>query len=218
MLPLTIEPFILGPWQTNCYVLHQGAGTAERSAPCWIIDAGFDPHELIQFIHRQHLEPQSVLLTHAHVDHIAGLEEIRGHWPTLPILIHEMESAFLGDPTLNLSSFIALPLHAPEPTGTLRHKENLTLAGKTWEVRHTPGHSPGGITLYQPEEGTAFVGDTLFNQSIGRSDFPTSDPAALMRSIREQLLSLPDATRVLPGHGFETTIGAERRSNPYIQG
>jgi len=216
---LHIETFILGDWQTNCYVLHAKPVVADATlpTPCWIVDAGFEPHKLIQYIKRNNLAPRAVLLTHAHIDHIAGLPDIRRHWPDLPILIHEDETAFLTDPMLNLSAFLPEPLVVPEATATFKHGDTLEVAGLACLIRHTPGHSPGGATLYFQSESTAFVGDTLFRDSVGRSDFPTSDQAALFRSISEQLLTLPDDTRVLPGHGPATTIGRERRSNPFLR-
>ncbi|HEX7010211.1 MAG TPA: MBL fold metallo-hydrolase, partial [Phycisphaeraceae bacterium] len=131
--------------------------------------------------------------------------------------IHEAERAFLSDAALNLSIVLPEPVVAPEPTATFRHGDRLELDGLVFEVRHTPGHSPGGACFYQTEHGVAFVGDALFAGSIGRYDFPTSDGPTLFRSIREQLLTLPDATRILPGHGPATTIGRERRTNPYLR-
>jgi len=214
---LHIETFILGDWQTNCYVLHaKPAADSTSPTPCWIIDASFEPFKLIQYIKRSNLAPQAVWLTHAHVDHIAGLPDLRRHWPDIPILIHRAEREFLTDPMLNLSAFLPEPMVVPEATGTFAHGDILDAAGLKCEVRHTPGHSPGGVTFYFKSESVAIVGDTLFKDSVGRTDFPTSDQDAMFRSIREQLLSMLDDTRVLPGHGPATTIGRERRSNPFL--
>ncbi len=224
-LKLIIRKFELGEWMTNCYVIHvegQGANGAGEGAatdaaqPCWIIDAGFEPYRLAAYIRERGLVPQAILLTHAHLDHIAGLSDLREKWPDLPILIHREEEAFLTDPMLNLSVVLEEPLVCPPATGFLEHGQALNIAGLRCEVRHTPGHSPGGVTFYFPQQGVAFVGDTLFAGSVGRTDFPTSDHELLFESIRKQLLTLPDDTRVLPGHGPETTIGRERRSNPYL--
>lgn len=211
--PLHVETFCLGDWQTNCYVLHTQTGRA-----CWIIDAGYDPDPIARYIRSHHLQPQHVLLTHAHVDHIAGLHELRSHWPELPILVHEAERDFLTDVALNLSIVLPDPVVAPDATGTLRHGQKLALDGYVFEVRHTPGHSPGGISLYQPDSRIVLVGDALFAGSVGRTDFPTSDPDTLAQSIRTQLYSLPDDTTVFPGHGPTTTIGHERRHNPFVTG
>ncbi len=209
---LEIAGFCLGPWRTNCYIVWQ-----RGFKRCWIVDASFDPEPMIEMIEERGLEPEMLVLTHAHVDHIAGVREMRSRWPSLPIAIHEAETKFLSDPKLNLSAVLPLPITAPAADRLLHHGDVLQLGDVKFEVRHTPGHSPGGICLYDAEHGLAIVGDTLFEDSIGRSDFPTSNGNQLMRSIHEQLLTLPDETRVLPGHGGATTIGRERAENPFLQ-
>jgi hydroxyacylglutathione hydrolase len=234
---LTIKTFALGPWMTNCYVIHAlPARPSGRSGPartsagegssavgggrgCWIVDAGFNPGPMLRYIEEHHLEPKQVILTHAHLDHIAGLSEIAASFPGVEILVHSAEKDFLEDPELNLSAAMDedQQVVAPAPTGVLEHGQKLTIADVVFEVRHTPGHSPGGISLIQMQAGVAFVGDVLFAGSVGRSDFPTSDPDVLVRSIQTQLFTLPDTTRVLPGHGPPTTIGQEKRSNPYVR-
>lgn len=215
MSKLHIESFALGDWMTNCYVLH--LQDAAKDAPCWIVDVGYEPGPMIDYIKAHGLAPRQVVLTHAHPDHIGGLDDIRGQWPDLPILIHPAEKDWLTDPGLNLSVFLAEPLVAPEATGTIEPGDELTFEGFSFDIRHTPGHSPGGISLYQAESKVVLVGDALFAQSIGRTDFPSSDGSLLIRSIGEQLLTLPDETQVLPGHGSSTSIGAERRDNPFLQ-
>ncbi len=200
---------------TNCYVVHPAAQRPDR--PCWIVDAGFDPEPMIRYIQQHKLTPSQVVLTHAHVDHIAGLETIRQHWPDLPIVIHEAEREFPADPALNLSIALTEPVVAPPPTGLLQHGQKLELDGLAFEVRHTPGHSPGGVSLYQPDAAVVLVGDALFAGGIGRFDFPTSDEETLLQGIRTQLYTLPDTTRVLSGHGPPTTIGHERAHNPYVR-
>ncbi len=214
---LDIQTFALGEWQTNCYVVHPHAPRNVRGTPCWIIDAGFEPGQLIRYIQDQGLQAVQVVLTHAHVDHIAGLHAIRGAFPDIPILIHEAEAEFLTEPMLNLSIVLDEPVIAPSATGMLEAGKNIYLDNLRFEVRATPGHSPGGISLYQPDEGVVFPGDALFAGSVGRVDFPTSNGPTLLQSIRQQLLTLPDATRVSPGHGPPTTIGAERASNPFLR-
>jgi len=209
--PLQIHTHTLGPWQTNCYVVHRS-----RGSDCWIIDAGFEPEPMIAAIREQGLRPVRLILTHAHLDHIAGVNEVRAAWPDLPIDLHEAERDFPTDPELNLAAWAGLAITAPPADRLLAGGEHLELDGMTFEVRHTPGHSPGGITLYNPEQAAAIVGDTLFAGGIGRYDFPTSDGPTLMRSIGEQLLTLPDETAVHPGHGPATTLGRERQSNPFL--
>lgn len=207
--PLNIQTFTLGQWQTNCFVLSVGKS-------CWIVDAGFEPDVLLDAIDSQGLRVERVVLTHAHLDHIAGLHAVRHRYPDVPLLVHADEEDFLTDTRLNLSAAIIDPVVAPEATQLLQHGEKLELNGVVFDIRHTPGHSPGGISLIQADNDVAIVGDTLFAGSIGRFDFPTSDGPRLMQSIAEQLMTLPDKTRVLPGHGPETTIGQERVTNPYL--
>lgn len=207
--PLTIHAFCLGQWQTNCYVLSVGSS-------CWLVDAGFEPGEMLDALEERGLKLEKVVLTHAHLDHIAGLHDVRHRYPDVPILIHGDEEAFLTDTRLNLSASFVQPIVAPEAAGLLKDGDRLELGGLGFDVMHTPGHSPGGVTLFNPDHGVALVGDTLFAGSIGRFDFPTSDGPALMQSIQDKLMALPDETRVLPGHGPETSIGRERASNPYL--
>lgn len=206
-----VRGFVLGPWETNCYVV-----TARETDACWIVDAGFDPGPMIDHIKAQRLKPERILLTHAHVDHIAGVREILKALGDVPIWNHEAERAFLNDPTLNLSAFVEMSITTPDPSGALEDGQELSLGDTQWRVLHTPGHSPGGIVLYHEAGELAIVGDTLFAGSIGRSDFPTSNQSALFDSIRTKILTLPDDTTVYPGHGESTTVGRERVSNPFV--
>ena len=217
---LAVHAFVLGPFETNCYVIvNAGVMNSGRSeeAPCWIADAGFDPAEMVEFLQSQRLRPEAVVLTHAHADHIAGLFEIRRAFPKVPIWIHEAEREWLTDPIKNLSGLVGMPVEGPTPDRLLQDGEELTLCGERWRVLHTPGHSPGGISLVHSASGQALVGDTLFAGSVGRSDFPGSDPEVLTASIRGRLYQLPDETKVYPGHGPPTTIGREKRTNPYVR-
>lgn len=210
---IKVEAFVLGPWETNCYVI-----TCGGSDDCWIVDAGIEPDELIEHVRRAGLTPRAILLTHAHLDHIAGLSALRRAFPRVPVLVHPLEREWLTDAVLNLSAMIGAPVREDPPDGELNDSQQLTLGGSRWIVRHTPGHSPGGVTLYCADAGAAIVGDSLFNGSIGRTDFPGSDHATLVDSIRRVLYSLPPETRVYPGHGPPTTVGREMKSNPFVRG
>lgn len=213
---LDIATFTLGDYQTNCYVVSDAA-----SKDCWFVDAGDGPADMIAYVKEAGLTPKAVVLTHAHVDHIAGLAEVLAAFPGLEVMIHEDEWGFPEDATKNLSVFLASPVEAPPATRKLTHGETLTLGGLSFEVRHTPGHSPGGISLVQAEDGleagVVLVGDALFAGAIGRFDFPTSDGRALIAGIHRELMTLPDEYRVLSGHGPATTVGAERAGNPYLR-
>jgi glyoxylase-like metal-dependent hydrolase (beta-lactamase superfamily II) len=202
----------LGPFETNCYVVC-GAGTDA----CWIIDPGLDPSEVIEAILAEHLRPEAIVLTHAHLDHVAGIPAVLRAFPGVEILGHAAEREWPQSPMLNLSESYGIPIAVPGATRFIGEGDSLTLGEDTWRVLHTPGHSPGGLTFVNDAARVAIVGDTLFAGSIGRSDFPGSDEQQLHRSIREKLYTLADETRVLPGHGPVTTIGREKRSNPYVR-
>jgi hydroxyacylglutathione hydrolase len=182
------------------------------------VDASFEPEPMIEFVRSSGMTPQALILTHTHVDHIAGVRTVLAAFPGLPLLVHPAEEKWLWDPMLNLSAMSGLPVTTPEPTGLMNEGDELVLGDTTWRVLHTPGHSPGGITLYHANSGTAIVGDSLFSGSIGRTDLPGGDHATLERSIKQKLYTLPEHVRVYPGHGPDTTIGRERRSNPYVRG
>ena len=212
-MSLRLQAFELGRCATNAYVVAPPVGAGEG---CWIVDPGEGPEPLLRFLERSGLRPEAIVCTHAHADHIAGIDQVRSRLGDLPVLAHPAESGWFADPMLNLSQFIGEPVSVSGPTGRLEDGQSLQLGPLVWRVLHTPGHSPGSVTLWCPQERVALVGDTLFHDSIGRIDFPTSDPEAMRDSLHRVLLGLPDDTRVHPGHGPDTTIGRERRSNPFL--
>lgn len=212
-MPPTITTFSPGPYATNCYVV-------ESENHAIIIDAGFEPQDMIDFVKSRVSEGvvlDALVLTHAHVDHIAGVTDVRRAFKGVPVLIHQAERDWLSDASLNLSMFSGLPISGPGPDRLLHHNDTLAVGECSFQILHTPGHSPGSVTLYNRANNVAFVGDALFAGSIGRTDFPGCSMEQLAASITQRLYTLPDDTRVLPGHGPNTTIGREARSNPFVR-
>ncbi|MFO0833268.1 MAG: MBL fold metallo-hydrolase [Phycisphaerales bacterium] len=209
----TIARFELGPFMTNCYVV-----STPGSSDCWIVDASFEPREMIEHVRARGLHPVAVVLTHAHVDHIAGLDDVTRAFPGVPVMIHSAERDWLTDPELNLSAGYGMPVSFRPPDAVLGEGDTLKLGRDAWRVLHTPGHSPGSIALVL--EGAlhvALTGDALFAGSIGRTDLPGCSFEQLALSIRTKLYTLPEDTLICPGHGPTTTIGRERRSNPFVR-
>ena len=190
-----------------------------QGGPCWIIDPGLPPQasQIVEHVREQKLEPKAIVLTHAHADHIAGIDEVREAIGEIPVYLAKEEWAALKDPMENLSGMMGpgFATRVEDPLD-LAPGTTMELDGTSWDVLDTSGHSPGGRTLYCAELGIAIVGDALFAGSVGRVDFPHSNGEQLMRNLHDKLMTLPDDTRVLSGHGPETTIGHEKKTNPFI--
>jgi len=212
---MIIEQLIVGPFETNCYVLRQSA-IGGSIKDCVIIDAGIEPAPLVDYLQRNQLNPVAVLLTHGHIDHTAGLDDLRANWPNIKIYIHSLDEPMLAGKN-NLWEIGQQPFSKKKADALLEDGQAVELAGIRFKVLHTPGHTPGGICLYSSDEQTAFVGDTLFAGSVGRTDFPGGNTRQLLNSIKEKLLNLPGGTKVFPGHGPATTIAKEKKLNPFLQ-
>lgn len=208
---MQVESFVLGPVMTNCYLVYKEKGGAGL-----VIDPGSDPGEVVERIRELDLEIEAVLLTHAHFDHIGGVEEVRKATGA-PVYIHWEEADWLSDPERNGSALFPVEAVRCRPAEkVLEGGEKLTLLGETFTVAHTPGHSPGSVSFHT---GTlVFSGDVLFAGSIGRTDLPGGDYNTLMRSIHKTLMEFPGETVVYSGHGPVTTIGREQDTNPYVTG
>ena len=207
---LQVETFTLGPLATNAYVLSIGDGKVI------VIDPGMEPGELLKALDEKKLSVEAILLTHTHFDHIGGVEAIRRR-DNCPVYVHAQEADWLTDPELNGSTMwpdICEPV-STDPAEQIIHEEGaLTVSGLTFQVMHTPGHSPGSVSFLCKEQ--LFSGDVLFKQSVGRTDLPGGSSMELYASIHEKLFKLPPETVVYPGHGPVTTIGEEERNNPYV--
>lgn len=205
---MILETVCVGPMQVNCYILASGQGR-----PAIIIDPGEQARKIKQALDKHSLSPAFIINTHGHYDHI-GADDKFG----VPVYIHAEDLALLKSPQLNLSGLFALPYEVKSRIQTLKDNQVIELEDIKLEVLHMPGHTPGGIALrlLNPADKIVFTGDTLFCQGIGRSDLAGGDEALLIKSIKEKLLTLADDTIIYPGHGPSSTIGEERRGNPYI--
>ena len=208
-MDIHLDIFTLGPLGTNCYLIRCGASAA-------VVDPGMGPDELLTFIERHHAEPQTVLLTHGHGDHIAGIAPLKKRYPSLRVICPAADAPMLVDAAKNLSSMFGLPLAIGPADELIQPGQNIQIGQSEWQVLDTSGHTPGGVSYYCQALDVAITGDALFAGSIGRTDVPDGDQDRLIANIRAQLLSLPDHTQVLPGHGPSTTIGQERIENPYL--
>lgn len=206
------EQIPLGPLQTNCYIL------ASSQKTCLIVDPGGEGQKLIKHIEKRHLKPQAILLTHAHFDHIGAVDDIRERYQ-IPVYLHEREAKWLTDPALNGSQSFVMGQIKADPADHLFSAEGkLSIGDFTFEVFETPGHSPGSVSFYFEQDGVVAAGDALFQGSIGRTDLREGNHEQLLKSIHDKLLTLPEDTQVLPGHGLTTTIGAEMDYNPFLNG
>lgn len=198
----------LTPFASNCYIL-----ACTETGEAAVVDPGEPDPWIKQVLRAENLTPKLIILTHGHVDHIGGVQWVQS-FTDAPVLIHPDDAPMLSDPERNGSLFFGPPVTAPGPDRYLSEAEPVTLGKLSLQVIHTPGHSPGGVSLYTP--GHLIAGDTLFAGSIGRTDLPGGDYATLIRSIREKLFVLPPETVVYPGHMGTTTIGDEALYNPFL--
>ena len=207
---MKIENFVLGPVGTNCYIV-SNEGTKE----CFLVDMAACPPELVSHIKNSGLTVKAVLLPHGHFDHIMGLDRFLEEFPA-PVYACAAEKELLESPQLNSSSGMLGQPYTFHGAQYVKDGDLLDIAGMKIQVIQTPGHTIGGCCYYIADEQTLFSGDTLFRASIGRTDLPTGSMGALVRSVKEKILVLPDETRVYPGHMEETTVGYEKKYNPFL--
>jgi glyoxylase-like metal-dependent hydrolase (beta-lactamase superfamily II) len=205
------EVLAVGPLQCNCSILGD-----ETSREAIVVDPGDELPRILHLLAKHQLTVKQIVVTHAHIDHIAGayrLREITGapvlyNQRDLPLVaMMDQQAAWVGTATPTVSA----------PDDSLEDGDTVAIVGLAAKVLHTPGHTEGSLCLYLPDHNILIAGDTLFAGSVGRTDLPGGHTGKLLASIRDRLLTLPDGTLVTPGHGEDTTIGVERRSNPFLQ-
>ena len=208
---MKVETFSGGPFQENGYL----ARCPETGAAI-VIDPGAWAPRLAERIQEEEMEIEAIVLTHAHLDHVEGIPAIRKVTPA-PIYLHPRDQPLYARAEDQAKAF-SIPFRGPlpPPDRALAHAQLFRFGNVELRVREAPGHAPGHVILVAQEEGLAFVGDVVFKGSIGRTDLPGGDFQQLLQSFREEVLTLPDETRLLTGHGPETTVGEERTGNPFL--
>lgn len=205
---MKILKYTTGNFEVNSYLVYP-----ENARQALLVDAGEEPEIILEEIRRLDLELVYLVNTHGHADHVAGnrlIIEATG----ASLLIHQADVPFLSNPILNLSNFVGMKVTSPPANRILQEGEVIALADLVFNVLHTPGHTPGHITLLSGNH--AFVGDVIFHGSVGRTDFPGSSGEQLITSIHNRIYTLPDDTILYPGHGPVTRVGDEKYSNPFV--
>ena len=205
---MKIEKFVTGIISTNCYIV-----TNEETKETVIVDPANLSKAMIGYIEEEELVIKAILLTHAHFDHMLAADDIRKAYGC-KVYVHMDDERMLNDPFLNLSGPMGTEQTGISADHLLRDGDVLHFLNREWKVMATPGHTAGSVCYYLPEEKVLFSGDTLFAESLGRTDLPTGSMSAIVRSIAEKLLVLPEDIMVYPGHGDATTIGYEKQYNP----
>lgn len=204
---LNIKTLVVGPLQTNCYLV-----TPKNNKQTIIIDPGWEAQRIINKIKENQLEPIAIVCTHTHVDHIGAANHLEKHLQT-PVYAHPAEKPLLNT-HIKMGAAIGLKTNPPKNLVDITEKQKIELGEEKLEVLHTPGHTPGSITLHT--KNIAFVGDTLFQGSIGRTDFPGGSHTQLITTIKTKILTLGENTQIYPGHGLKTTIAKEKSYNPFL--
>jgi len=206
---ILIETISVGPLETNCYVVAAGEGK-----PAAVIDPGDDVDKILQAVNSRNLKVTHIINTHGHYDHI-GADSALATATGAKIYIHSLDANILSDSQSNLSLFLGSDFKMNDETVKISDGDELDIGGLRLKIIHTPGHTPGGISL--STDNVIFVGDLIFSGSVGRTDLKGGDFDALMASISKIALNNPDSAKIYPGHGPSTTIGTEKENNPYIK-
>ncbi|MGP4072477.1 MBL fold metallo-hydrolase [Piscibacillus sp. B03] len=207
---MNIKHFELGLLGTNCYII-------ESDKKALVIDPGGDYNILDQHFIEQDIKPIAILLTHAHFDHIGAVDPLRKNYD-IPVYMHSEEKEWLTNPSFNGSKLFGVgEIYSTEPAEFYLEEGFFEIDSFSFDVFHTPGHSPGSISFWFKEDSTLVAGDTLFNGSIGRTDLPFGQHDQLIKNIKNKILTLPANSVVYPGHGPSTTIEKEKNHNPFLQ-
>ncbi|TAN36124.1 MAG: MBL fold metallo-hydrolase [Verrucomicrobia bacterium] len=204
-----IETISVGPYEVNCYVLHN------HGAEAVVIDPGSEPEKILKYSRINRLTPVAYLLTHGHQDHLSALTAMLEAYPA-PVLMHAEEQRWAFTNRNLIPPFYMTPTATPATLRAVTDGNELPIAGMNFRVIFTPGHTPGGVCYFAPDDQALFCGDTLFRGSAGRTDLPGGNGRVLAQSLK-RLKQLPPDTRVFPGHGETTTIGAEQRGNIFFR-
>lgn len=201
---------VLGPIETNCYIVYDS-----ETLDAMVVDPAWDYDRINKNLEAHKLNLKLIFLTHGHADHIGALQELRQR-KNVPVYVGAGDADLISNSKNNLSMFIGRPVECTSPDRIAHDGDEIHVGGLTFHVLETPGHTPGGLSLYG--EGVVFSGDTLFLYSVGRTDLYGGSMEELLTSLKTKLMTLPDDTIVLPGHGPATQIGRERQNNPYLDG
>ena len=210
---MQIKTLILGLYENNCYIVRKN----ETAKDCIVIDTALNATGILDYLKENDLNPVAIVLTHGHMDHIFGVRSLRENYPKIQIYIHKLDAHMLTDGQANLSMLSGTIFKTEAAEHIFDEPDILKLAGIELQVLHTPGHTPGGVCFYNKQANILFSGDTLFADSVGRTDFPNGSMQQLIDGIKTKLMILPEETMVLPGHGPQTTIGREKKFNQYLQ-
>ena len=204
-----IHCIVVGPLQSNCFLV------ADRdSLEALIIDPGSESNRILEKVESLGLRVTGIVLTHAHGDHIGAVGLVKSKTQA-PVMVHREEADWLTDPEKNLSALLGFPIVSPPADRLLEEGDQIEFGQFRLSVLHTPGHSPGAITL--SGDGYLISGDLIFEESVGRTDLPGGDMEHLAQSIRNKIYTRPDETVIYPGHGSSTTVGHEKKYNPFVR-
>lgn len=206
---MRMSKLVVGPVATNCYIVSD-----ENTKEAFIIDPGAEPERIIDKVKETGVSVKAILLTHGHFDHISAVNELKREFG-VDVYIGQEDADLMADMELNVSYMFGMP-YAARADKILLDGDVLEIAGFSIKVLFTPGHTKGGICFYLEKENVAFSGDTIFQQSVGRTDFPTGSARVLSESIKNKLFILPEDLQLFPGHGDSTTVGYEKKYNMFL--